>query len=79
MLMNIIDLKLAQKTYPTGDPKFSVMQAFPAAITAEEADPFLMLDHFGPTKSTGRIEDPDKFQVGTLRTCCGSVYRYSLL
>ena len=40
-----------------GDPKFSVMQAFPAAISAEEADPFLMCDHFGPTVSEGNFEN----------------------
>ena len=26
----------------TGDPKFAVMQPFPAAISEKEADPFLM-------------------------------------
>ena len=36
-----------------GDPNFSVLQAFPAAISAEEADPFLMCDHFGPVRSDG--------------------------
>ena len=33
------------------------MQAFPAAISAEEADPFLMCDHFGPTVSEGNFEN----------------------
>lgn len=36
-----------------GDPNFSVLQAFPAAISAEDADPFLMCDHFGPVRSDG--------------------------
>ncbi len=39
------------------------MQAFPAAISAEEADPFLMCDHLGPVVSTGRETDPDSFPV----------------
>lgn len=56
-------VRMAKVTYPTGNPKFSVMQAFPASITAEEADPFLMMDHFGPTLSDGKISDPDSFQV----------------
>lgn len=39
------------------------MQAFPAAISETESDPFLMCDFFGPTKSDGKITDPDKFPV----------------
>jgi hypothetical protein len=38
-------------------------QAFPGTFTAEEADPFLMMDYFGPMRSAGKIEDPDEFQV----------------
>jgi hypothetical protein len=41
----------------------SSTQAFPGTFTAEEADPFLMMDHFGPMRSTGKIQDPDAFQV----------------
>ena len=43
---------------------YKVMQAFPAGFTAEESDPFLMMDHFGPKLSKGKISDPDKFPVG---------------
>jgi redox-sensitive bicupin YhaK (pirin superfamily) len=53
-----------KKVFPTGDPTFSVMQSFPSAISAEEADPFLMCDHFGPTPSTGIEQDPDSFPIG---------------
>lgn len=52
----------AQVTLPTGDPKFKVLQAFPAAFTAEEADPFLMCDHFGPKVSAGLLGE-DAFEV----------------
>lgn len=40
------------------------MQAFPSAFTAEESDPFLMCDFFGPKKSTGIETDPDAFPMG---------------
>ena len=52
----------AQITFPTGDPKFSVLQAFPSAIPAETADPVLMLDHVGPKRSAGLL-GPDAFEV----------------
>ena len=55
-LMSINLLGSAKVTHPTGDPEFSVMQAFPAIVSAEEADPFLMCDHFGPMLSTGNNE-----------------------
>eukprot|EP01041_Mallomonas_annulata_P011889 gene11889-24910_t len=58
-----IAIRKGQKTFPTGDPNFSVNQAFPAPIKAEEADPFLMCDYFGPMLSPGREQNPDKFQV----------------
>ena len=51
--MRALAVRAAKKTYPTGNPLFSVMQAFPAAVSAEEADPFLMCDHFGPTAFPG--------------------------
>jgi redox-sensitive bicupin YhaK (pirin superfamily) len=57
-------LKKAKITYPTGDPKFSVLQAFPAPLSAEETDPFLMCDFFGPAISKGLASHPDDFQVG---------------
>lgn len=43
----------AKTTYPTGNKNFAVLSSFPAALTAEEADPFLMCDEFGPTPSAG--------------------------
>jgi len=63
-MMSIIEVKAAQVTHPTGDPKFSVMQPFPAAISERDADPFLMCDEFGPTESSGKETDPDRFPVG---------------
>eukprot|EP01031_Cornospumella_fuschlensis_P034152 gene34152-41340_t len=61
--MKILEWSTARKTYPTGNPNFSVMQAFPAAVSAEDADPFLMCDFFGPSKSKGKLADPDAFEV----------------
>jgi len=63
-MMKCVAVKPAQKANPTGDPNFTVMQPFPAAISPEDADPFLMCDEFGPEVSKGLIEDPDKFSVG---------------
>merc|ERR1719210_2866933 len=63
-MMRCLEVLGAQQTFPTGDPKFAVMQAFPAAIPAEQADPFFMCDEFGPAVSKGKEEDPDAFQVG---------------
>lgn len=61
--MRSLGVRKAKVTHPTGDPKFSVMQPFPAAFAPEESDPFLMLDQFGPTVSTGIEQDPDSFPV----------------
>jgi len=61
--MRVLSFNKAQVTFPTGDPSFSVMQSFPAVVSAEDADPFLMCDHFGPTLSTGKETDPDKFPI----------------
>ena len=36
-------VRAAHVTYPSGDPKFSVLQPFPSGFTAEECDPFLMV------------------------------------
>lgn len=63
-MMSVLEVRVAKKTYPTGNPNFSVMQAFPAGFTAEESDPFLMCDYFGPTVSTGVEAHPDTFPVG---------------
>ncbi|CAJ1347484.1 unnamed protein product [Effrenium voratum] len=62
-MMSVIEVKAAQVTHPTGDPKFSVMQPFPAAISEKDADPFLMCDEFGPAVSSGKETDPDRFPV----------------
>lgn len=40
------------------------MQAFPAGIPAEESDPFLMCDYFGPSKSNGESKHEDEFPIG---------------
>ena len=61
--MKIVGVKRATVSFPTGDKNFSVMQAFPAGFTAEEADPFLMMDHFGPKLSRGKLSDPDQFPI----------------
>ena len=63
-LMAVIGVRQAQVTYPTGNPDFSVLQSFPAGFTAEESDPFLMCDEFGPKVSSGPVKDPDAFPVG---------------
>ena len=61
--MRPVGKRKAKITHPTGDPKFSVMQPFPAAFAPEESDPFLMLDQFGPMVSAGIEQDPDSFPV----------------
>lgn len=62
--MKPMSVRKSKKVHPTGDPNFTVSQCFPAGFTAEESDPFLMCDHFGPKPSTGRVSDPDSFMVG---------------
>lgn len=62
--MKILKKVLAKKTFPTGDPTFSTMQAFPAGIPAEESDPFLMCDYFGPSESKESARNPDHFPIG---------------
>ena len=44
--MRVLKCLPAATTYPTGDKSFAVKQGFPDPISAEEADPFLMCDHF---------------------------------
>ena len=61
--MRVLAVRKGKITYPTGDKSFAVMQAFPAAVSVEEADPFLMSDHFGPTQSPG-LSPPDSYPVG---------------
>ena len=65
MMMKIVQLAKARKTFPTGDPSFAVMQAFPAGLNQKETDPFLMCDYFGPTQSEGKSHDEDHFPIGT--------------
>jgi hypothetical protein len=62
--MPVTAIRRSQITYPTGNKNFAVKQAFPAAVSESEADPFLMCDYFGPTKSDGRVTNPDEFPVG---------------
>ena len=64
LTMNSFGVRAAKISYPSGDPNFSVLQAFPSAFSAEEADPFLMCDDFGPIRSTGKITHADEFPLG---------------
>eukprot|EP00668_Euglena_longa_P015191 GGOE01019244.1.p1 GENE.GGOE01019244.1~~GGOE01019244.1.p1 ORF type:complete len:324 (-),score=56.41 GGOE01019244.1:150-1076(-) len=74
--MLCVEVKAAKKTHPTGDPSFAVMQAFPAAFSAEMADPFLMCDEFGPMPSHGRVRDPDDFPIGWHPHCGMDIVTY---
>jgi redox-sensitive bicupin YhaK (pirin superfamily) len=62
-MMKLIGMITARIAYPTGNPNFAVQQAFPASFRAEQTDPFLMCDFFGPTKSEGKEKNPDQFPV----------------
>jgi hypothetical protein len=53
--MRVLKSLSAVTTYPTGDKSFAVQQGFPQPISAEEADPFLMCDHFVRLTSTHRF------------------------
>lgn len=61
-MLSVLSIRSAKVTHPTGDPKFAVLQSFPAVFTAEEVSPFLMLDHFGPMVSKG-LKGEDEFAV----------------
>jgi len=62
--MPILKVVPAGITHPFGDDR-SVLQAFPAAIPAAQADPFLMCDDFSTGGvSRGKSTDPDHFPVG---------------
>jgi redox-sensitive bicupin YhaK (pirin superfamily) len=63
VLMPVIAVRKSKVAYPTGRKDFAVMQTFPAAVSTEEADPFLMCDLFGPTLSHGVEKDPDTYPV----------------
>ena len=60
--MRILAIKAARVAHPTGDPKFSVMQAFPGEFSAQLTDPFLMCDFFGPARMA-KASHPDEFPV----------------
>lgn len=60
-LMHLARVVQAGIAHPFGDER-TVQQAFPSAVSAEEADPFLMCDYFN-MKSNGPSEDPDHFPV----------------
>lgn len=57
-------VRAAQVTYPSGDKSFSVLQPFPSGFSAEECDPFLMCDDFGPKASKGKATHEDEFPLG---------------
>ena len=59
--MPVIRIKAAGLTRPFGDER-TVNQAFPAAVSTSESDPFLMCDFFS-MPSEGISEDPDYFPV----------------
>lgn len=63
LFMKVLGIGKAKKTYPTGNPNFAVMQAFPAAFPAEQTDPMLMCDYFGPVESKGSAKSEDEFPV----------------
>ena len=60
-LMHVQRVLRAGKTHPFGDER-TVNQAFPSAIPAEQADPFLMCDHF-ELVSAGLAKHEDDFPV----------------
>ena len=59
--MHVQRVLRAGKTHPFGDER-TVNQAFPSAIPAEQADPFLMCDHF-ELVSAGLAKHEDDFPV----------------
>ena len=61
--MRVVKVTSAETAHPTGDPSFSVQQAFPAELSTAETDPFLMCDFFGPSVSAKRETNPDVFPV----------------
>ena len=60
--MKLLAVRRARRTFPTGDPSFAVMQAFPAGFSAVEADPLLMCDFFGPAMSEG-VSRVDEYPI----------------
>ncbi|KAL3826464.1 hypothetical protein ACHAXA_011273 [Cyclostephanos tholiformis] len=49
-------------THPFGDHR-SVKQAFPAAITSEHSDPFLMCDYLDMVETAGKARHDDAFPI----------------
>jgi len=62
-IVPVLGVRSSKITHPTGDPNFAVLQAFPSGFSAEEADPFLMCDEFGPMSSPSGPSGPDEFPV----------------
>eukprot|EP00122_Pirum_gemmata_P003366 Pgem_evm1s3044 len=60
--MKVIATVATKKAHPFGDHR-SVDQAFPGAVTAEQADPFLMLDDFTGMPSGGLAKHEDEFPI----------------
>lgn len=61
--LKVVDIKKSQVDHPTGDPKFSVLEAFPSPFKrVEEVDPFLICHEWGKsTKQMGVAAiDPGK-------------------
>mmetsp|Transcript_6189 Transcript_6189/g.10271 ORF Transcript_6189/g.10271 Transcript_6189/m.10271 type:complete len:327 (-) Transcript_6189:181-1161(-) len=61
-MMPLLRVARAGITRPFGDER-TVKQAFPAGVSTEESDPFLMCDYFS-SKSSGVATHPDDFPVG---------------
>ena len=60
--MSVLRVAKAGATHPFGDER-TVKQAFPAGLSKDESDPFLMCDYFSMA-SSGVSADPDHFPVG---------------
>ncbi|KAL3781747.1 hypothetical protein HJC23_004846 [Cyclotella cryptica] len=64
-MSSLLNIKLIRKqgiTHPFGDHR-TVKQAFPAGISSELSDPFLMCDYFDMNESNGRAKHPDEFPI----------------
>ena len=61
-LMGVRRVAKAGVTHPFGDAR-TVQQAFPAGISEQEADPFLMCDYFNSVEKNGPVSHPDEFPV----------------
>lgn len=61
--MKILQIATAGIAHPFGDDR-AVRQAFPAGISKEISDPFLMCDYFDVIEDTGISDDPNHYPVG---------------